>query len=195
MQRGDLGPPQPLGAAVGQQALLVGKQSAHLMKQVAAYYAELAQLNETTLREEHRRQLESMEAQAAEGAQREQELQRIQGELACIRQIAAEVDRRLAGLQSTIDDIVAEHRDTLYNGLMKSFEAFVQAEGERLLDDVWAHAERPEFAWHHTWRLGDLVLWDNRCVMHRRNSFDPAARRVMHRTQVKGDRPYLRSAA
>ena len=69
------------------------------------------------------------------------------------------------------------------------------AESERLLDDVWAHATRPDFAWHHTWRLGDLVLWDNRCVMHRRNSFDPAARRVMHRTQVQGDAPYYRSTA
>ena len=39
-------------------------------------------------------------------------------------------------------------------------------------------------------RAGDLILWDNRCVMHRRDAFDPATRRVMHRTQIKGDRPY-----
>lgn len=69
------------------------------------------------------------------------------------------------------------------------------AESERLLDEIWAHATRPEFSWHHAWRLDDLVLWDNRCVMHRRNPFDPAARRVMHRTQVQGDKPYLRAAA
>ena len=45
---------------------------------------------------------------------------------------------------------------------------------------------RPEFAWEHVWRVGDLVLWDNRCTMHRRDAFDPYARRIMHRTQIKG---------
>ena len=39
------------------------------------------------------------------------------------------------------------------------------------------------------WRVGDLVWWDNRCAMHRRDAFDPAARRLMHRTQLKGTRP------
>ena len=41
--------------------------------------------------------------------------------------------------------------------------------------------------WRHQWRVGDLVLWDNRCTMHRRDAFDPAARRVMHRTQIRAD--------
>ena len=40
------------------------------------------------------------------------------------------------------------------------------------------------------WRDADLVMWDNRCVMHRRDAFDPNTRRVMHRTQIKGDRPF-----
>ena len=88
-------------------------------------------------------------------------------------------------------------RDALYLGRRR--HAYIMglpiAESERLLDEVWAHATRPEFAWHHTWRLGDLVLWDNRCVMHRRNSFDPTARRVMHRTQIQGDAPYHRAVA
>jgi taurine dioxygenase len=66
-------------------------------------------------------------------------------------------------------------------------------ESEALLDQVWAHATQPQFSWHHAWRVGDVLLWDNRCVMHRRNSFDAAARRVMHRTQIKGDRPVFRA--
>ena len=37
----------------------------------------------------------------------------------------------------------------------------------------------------HQWRVGDLVLWDNRSTMHRRDAFDPTARRVMHRTQIR----------
>jgi taurine dioxygenase len=62
-------------------------------------------------------------------------------------------------------------------------------ESEALLDALWAHSTKPEFAWYQQWRAGDLILWDNRCVMHRRDAFDPATRRVMHRTQIKGDRP------
>ena len=57
-----------------------------------------------------------------------------------------------------------------------------------LLDEIWSQATRESLTWRHQWRVGDLVLWDNRCTMHRRDAFDPAARRVMHRTQIKGDR-------
>jgi taurine dioxygenase len=44
----------------------------------------------------------------------------------------------------------------------------------------------PEFVYAHRWRVGDLVVWDNRSTMHRRDPFDSAARRIMHRTQIKG---------
>jgi taurine dioxygenase len=62
-------------------------------------------------------------------------------------------------------------------------------ESEALLDQLWDHATRPEICWTNRWRVGDLVLWDNRCTMHRRDPFDAAARRVMHRTQIKGVAP------
>jgi taurine dioxygenase len=62
-------------------------------------------------------------------------------------------------------------------------------ESEALLDEIWAHATRPEFSFTHRWRVGDLVLWDNRCTMHRRDPFDASSRRVMHRTQIKGSAP------
>ena len=61
------------------------------------------------------------------------------------------------------------------------------AESEQLLDDLWAHAAQPEFVWSHQWRPGDLLIWHNLGVLHRRDAFDPNARRVMHRTQIKGD--------
>lgn len=57
-------------------------------------------------------------------------------------------------------------------------------ESERLLDQLWSCVEAAVY--RHRWALGDLVLWDNRTTMHRRDAFDPAARRVMHRTQIKG---------
>jgi taurine dioxygenase len=61
------------------------------------------------------------------------------------------------------------------------------AESEALLDELWSYATRPELAWGHKWRVGDLVLWDNRSTMHRRDSFDAASRRVMHRTQIRDE--------
>jgi alpha-ketoglutarate-dependent taurine dioxygenase len=61
------------------------------------------------------------------------------------------------------------------------------AQSEALLDELWEFVDRPQFAWEHVWRVGDLVLWDNRCTMHRRDAFDPSSRRIMHRTQVKGE--------
>jgi taurine dioxygenase len=58
------------------------------------------------------------------------------------------------------------------------------AESERLLDELWSYVETAVY--RHRWAVGDLVLWDNRTTMHCRDAFDPKARRVMHRTQIKG---------
>jgi taurine dioxygenase len=60
-------------------------------------------------------------------------------------------------------------------------------DSELLLDRLWSYAAREEFVWHNEWRVGDLVLWDNRCTIHRRDSFDTNSRRVMHRTQIKAE--------
>lgn len=60
-------------------------------------------------------------------------------------------------------------------------------ESESLLDALWAHAARAEFVWTQVWRLGDMIMWDNRCTMHRRDAFDPATRRLLVRTQISGE--------
>jgi alpha-ketoglutarate-dependent taurine dioxygenase len=94
----------------------------------------------------------------------------------------------------TLHPIVCEHPETgrraLYLGRRRNayIEGLPLDESDRLLDEIWAHATREALTWRHRWRVGDLVLWDNRCTMHRRDAFDPAARRVMHRTQIKRDR-------
>lgn len=62
-------------------------------------------------------------------------------------------------------------------------------ESERLLDQLWSHASRPEFVWGHEWRVGDTLIWDNRCLIHRRDPFDASQRRMMHRVQIKGQNP------
>ena len=64
-----------------------------------------------------------------------------------------------------------------------------ESDSDSLLDALWAHATRPKYSWHNEWQKGDLVMWKNRMVMHRRDAFDPSTRRVMHRTQLKGKSP------
>ncbi len=63
------------------------------------------------------------------------------------------------------------------------------ADSEALLDALWAHATRADYAWAQEWRPGDVLLWDNRCTMHRRTAFDAGARRIMYRAQIKGEKP------
>jgi len=65
------------------------------------------------------------------------------------------------------------------------------ADSDALLDALWAYAVEPRFVWRHRWRVGDLLMWQNLWVLHRRDPFDADARRIMHRTQIKGDRPVV----
>jgi taurine dioxygenase len=63
-------------------------------------------------------------------------------------------------------------------------EAMDDASGSALLDETYAFATRPEFVYRHDWRVGDVVMWDNGFTMHRREPFDPEARRLMKRTTI-----------
>jgi len=89
--------------------------------------------------------------------------------------------------------LVCTHPETerrvLYLGRRRNayIDGLPLAESESLLDELWAQANHKELEWHNEWRVGDLVLWDNRCTMHRRDPFDASSRRVMHRTQIKGE--------
>ena len=78
--------------------------------------------------------------------------------------------------------------EALYLGRRSNawIEGLERAESEALLDAVWAHATRPEYCYKHHWRVGDVLIWDNRATLHRRDPFDAAARRLMHRTQIRG---------
>jgi alpha-ketoglutarate-dependent 2,4-dichlorophenoxyacetate dioxygenase len=69
-------------------------------------------------------------------------------------------------------------------------EGMDYAESRRLLDDLLARTTRPECVYQHRWRQWDLVMWDNRCVLHRGRPWDAAHhRRVMRRTTVAGEGP------
>jgi len=69
-------------------------------------------------------------------------------------------------------------------------EGMEYAASRRLLDELLAHATRPEGVYTHRWRQWDLVMWDNRAVLHRGRPWDAARhRRVMRRTTVAGEGP------
>ena len=57
-------------------------------------------------------------------------------------------------------------------------------ESEALLDEVWSYATQPDYVWRHQWQPFDVIIWDNRRVLHRRDDFDQLDRRLMKRCQV-----------
>ena len=93
--------------------------------------------------------------------------------------------------EGTVHPLVCRHPETgrphLYLGRRRLawIEGLPLDESEALLDRLWQAAGEPSRAWTHEWTPGDLVLWDNRCTMHRRDAFDASTRRILHRTQVK----------
>jgi taurine dioxygenase len=109
-----------------------------------------------------------------------------------VRQGVAAVDDPMTS-PGTYHPLVCTHPDTrrraLYLGRRRNayIGGLSLAESESLLDQLWSYATRSELAWGQKWRPSDLVLWDNRCTMHRRDSFDSASRRVMHRTQIRDE--------
>jgi len=109
-----------------------------------------------------------------------------------VRQGVAAVDDPVES-PGTYHPLVCTHPETkrqvLYLGRRRNayIEGLSLSESESLLDELWLYANREELEWHNEWRVGDLVLWDNRCTMHRRDPFDASSRRVMHRTQIKGE--------
>ncbi len=63
-------------------------------------------------------------------------------------------------------------------------------ESDALLDALYKHAFEKRFHYRHRWREGDLLIWDNRCTMHRASTdLEPGDRRLLHRILLKGTRP------
>ena len=65
-------------------------------------------------------------------------------------------------------------------------------ESADLIDELTVHATGNDFTYSHSWKQGDVIIWDNRSVLHKALPFDETnARRRMHRTTIRGDRPFL----
>ena len=60
-------------------------------------------------------------------------------------------------------------------------------ESEALLDELWAHATHHDFCYRHRWTVGEVVVWDNRMLLHKRHPMDDGDTRLMWRTQTKGE--------
>jgi alpha-ketoglutarate-dependent taurine dioxygenase len=70
-------------------------------------------------------------------------------------------------------------------------EGLAAVEADEILDQLFAHQIRTEFLYRHKWRDGDLVIWDNRCVIHQATGgYTYPDVRTMHRTVIAGDPPY-----
>ena len=94
-------------------------------------------------------------------------------------------------IPGAVHPLVAEHPETgrqvIYLGrrARAHIQELDQAESDALLDELFAHITQPRFTWTQKWRLGDVVIWDNRCTLHRRDALDPNERRLLHRAQIK----------
>lgn len=77
-------------------------------------------------------------------------------------------------------------------GFTVSLEGFENApeEGEELLKRLKKHLIQPHLIYTHEWRQHDVIFWDNRCVMHARDTWDRNYLREMHRAQAGGSRPF-----
>lgn len=105
-------------------------------------------------------------------------------------------DANNAGVKHYAHPVVCTHPVTgrkslfvsrLMTGYIEGLEA---RESEDILNLMFDHIERPEFVYAHKWRVGDLLLWDNRCTAHARTDFDPAQRRHLRRFTIQGDKPF-----
>ena len=102
---------------------------------------------------------------------------------------------QLAEVPEVAHPVVRINRETGRKALFvnESFtlgiEGMPMVESRTLVDTLNAHAMQPDFVCDHRWRVGDLVFWDNRAVMHCATAYDTSYRRRMHRTTIQGDMP------
>lgn len=97
-------------------------------------------------------------------------------------------------LAPKVHPLVWRHRDGRKSLIISNSATRIigmdDAEGKALLARMLAWATKPEYTYRHSWRLGDLVMWNNTGTMHRAHYYDPTCGRRMHRTAIDGDEPF-----
>jgi len=109
------------------------------------------------------------------------------------RKMAALSPEERAKVPQTVQPLVIRHPDSgrsalyLNTGRMEGIEGMPSDEAFRLIDELYQHATQPKYEYRHQWRAGDMVIWDNRSVMHQANAdFDPSEYRYLYRIMLKG---------
>lgn len=101
-------------------------------------------------------------------------------------------EKEVVKVEGALHPVVLVHPETgrkcLYisDQMTDHFDGWTVAESKPLIDYLCKQIEHPAFTYRHRWESGDVIMWDNRCTMHRRDAFDPASRRLMYRTQIAG---------
>ena len=99
------------------------------------------------------------------------------------------------GVPTYVHPVVRTHpatdRKALYvNRLMTvGIEDMPEEESTELLDFLFDHQEQRQFIYEHVWRVGDILMWDNRCTLHARTDFSAGERRLMRRVTILGEKP------
>ena len=98
-----------------------------------------------------------------------------------------------AKIPQTLQPLVIRHPDSgrsalyLNTARMEGVEGMAPDEAFELIDELYAHATQPKYEYRHKWLPGDMVIWDNRSVMHQANpDFDPSEYRFLYRIMLKG---------
>lgn len=101
----------------------------------------------------------------------------------------------LAKIPQTAQPIVIRHpvsgRAALYlnTGRMEGIEGMSAEEGYALINELYMHATQPRYEYRHKWRVGDMVIWDNRSVMHQANAdYNPEENRYLYRVMLRGQK-------
>jgi taurine dioxygenase len=108
----------------------------------------------------------------------------------------ASLDADIRDIEGPSHPIVSSHPETGASMLFlgRRHSAYVNGltlqESAALLDELWAHATQPHLVYEHEWSVGDVVVWDNRATLHKRDSFESTARRVLYAAQVEGHKPF-----
>lgn len=109
------------------------------------------------------------------------------------RKMAALSPEERAKIPQTVQPLVIRHPDSgraalyLNTGRMEGIEGMPSDEAFKLIDDLYTQATQPKYEYRHKWRPGDMVIWDNRSVMHQANAdYDPEEYRFLYRIMLKG---------
>jgi len=108
----------------------------------------------------------------------------------------ASLDADIRAFPGPSHPLISTHPETGRNMLFlgRRHGAYVNGlsleDSEALLNELWAHATKPEFVYEHSWQEGDVVVWDNRATLHKRDAFASESRRILYAAQVEGHRPY-----